>query len=898
MIFIFQGLDANGRPLLELHLRVQFYVDSASLVKDAGARRQYVRVLRQEAAVREAMLPAAVRVRLAALGQHIDGLRPPPPDQEDSELLYLREACNVDQLNAHCYRLRSHKHEPEPGSVRLYVRAAGLTVAPDSRPPASFPWPSIGKLSFDRKKFEIRAAESRITLYSSSDEKSKLLLSLCKETHQFSMKMAPKYTDILKREEEEKNCFAYTGTLNLPYTKDKNEQRISVISSTSSNTTSGIVSDRVHSEDELEIMIDSPPVSTVENSTLVRLTSDTPALVCGTQGSRCSSSGSTVVANAVETCVTPAASSETSGVYTMAGSAAIPVSDDGSLNYGSFRPRPRINRDASSLRSSSYQTESVSSISYRNLDGDLGVAPSECASFYNDESFISGDSVDGAEPTIPFRERADSGASGTGSFHGDGSDPTDRLHGPLSAVELSDLIVGRDEYPLAPIPPPPLVHEPQNSESDYVTLPRPVGHSYLPGHEDTAPSEDGYPDDDRPYSPPPPVPPKRIDSAVNHNTSLPNMLEAVNLIGNSALFQSASALFRPPPPYESDHQTFHEPRVSILHEPRASILHEPRASILHEPRSSILDCELSESLRELRLGIPVRDPPPYPGRAYPARFLPTGPHVTVLRAHASALTPSAEPTWAAPAPPPPLTVYTSQLARSQIEQYRRQLYSDVDYVVYPLQDPAISQQDYLDSKLAAMCPRGALCRSRGGGSTQALSDTYVRLPPCAIPPRREPPPPPFGRTVSDDNILNSLGSIPKSRRLPPPPPPSSSNLRRPPPREPLLKPTTDPLESIDIKTLREKSKNLDLPLIAALCNDKSLLKQTKAFVMPKHGDRERGERGHGKRPVSGSGGVGGKGPIRRGCHRHPGDALPALPHPTPRATANTYVPDPRPPAIA
>lgn len=32
--------------------------------------------------------------------------------------------------------------------------------------------------------------------------------------------------------------------------------------------------------------------------------------------------------------------------------------------------------------------------------------------------------------------------------------------------------------------------------------------------------------------------------------------------------------------------------------------------------------------------------------------------------------------------------------------------------------------------------------------------------------------------------------------------------------------------SLDICSLREKSKNLDLPLISALCNDKSLLKQT------------------------------------------------------------------------
>lgn len=38
---------------------------------------------------------------------------------------------------------------------------------------------------------------------------------------------------------------------------------------------------------------------------------------------------------------------------------------------------------------------------------------------------------------------------------------------------------------------------------------------------------------------------------------------------------------------------------------------------------------------------------------------------------------------------------------------------------------------------------------------------------------------------------------------------------------------------LDIALLREKSKHLDLPLISALCNDRSLLKQTKVLSNPK-----------------------------------------------------------------
>lgn len=75
------------------------------------------------------------------------------------------------------------------------------------------------------------------------------------------------------------------------------DQRVSVISSTSSNTTSGIVSDRVsaisklisnavfmgrsfpqvHSEDELEIMITSPPAPSTESLALAHLLDSAPA---------------------------------------------------------------------------------------------------------------------------------------------------------------------------------------------------------------------------------------------------------------------------------------------------------------------------------------------------------------------------------------------------------------------------------------------------------------------------------------------------------------------------------------------------------------------------------------------------------------------------------------------
>lgn len=63
---------------------------------------------------------------------------------------------------------------------------------------------------FQRKKFEIRgsnpgpSAGEKLVYYTSSDEKSKHLLMLCKVTHQFLMAIQPRLTEIQQKEEEGK----------------------------------------------------------------------------------------------------------------------------------------------------------------------------------------------------------------------------------------------------------------------------------------------------------------------------------------------------------------------------------------------------------------------------------------------------------------------------------------------------------------------------------------------------------------------------------------------------------------------------------------------------------------------------------------------------------------------
>lgn len=124
-------------------------------------------------------------------------------------------------------------------------------------------------MSLQKKKFEIRAEGSRdgrkFSYFTGSETDSKYLLALCKGTHIFQIELQPKLAEIRHLENEErrryKEKYVYSDSRDLqehrpsfrkrslrtgaPPTPDN---RISVISNTSSNTTSGVVScsDRMH----------------------------------------------------------------------------------------------------------------------------------------------------------------------------------------------------------------------------------------------------------------------------------------------------------------------------------------------------------------------------------------------------------------------------------------------------------------------------------------------------------------------------------------------------------------------------------------------------------------------------------------------------------------------------
>ncbi|KAI4460586.1 ferm domain (protein4.1-ezrin-radixin-moesin) family [Holotrichia oblita] len=880
------GLDANGRPALAFYFRVQFYVDSPLLLRDDTTRHHYYLQLRLNASSGAAGDHATGLAGLALqadLGDRSEStvFRPedyvPPGMREPAALRaieaahrthrnvsktearahFIAEACQLQApVNAHVFRLRASKAEIAPGSIMLAVCATGLRVCPDNNPPSTFLWSSIAKLSFERKKFEIRTNHEKLTLYTTSDEKSRLLLALCKAAHQFSMAVAPRLHEA-KREEEERrqrwDC----------------DQRVSVISSTSSNTTSGIVSDRVHSEDELEIMITSPPAPSTESLALAHLLDSAPAssrtsaasataalaaltfkdeesesskhdtsessakttasVKCA--GSQCSSSCSTVVVTPIQAKAKrrPSTSSslELGYSHTAQNSA---VSDATCVELDDIRePVYTVGTAAPSSHTSGVYTLS-SSDQYAT----------------SSEQFPTADQVDG----LTFRVRSNSNVSNSGSFRGDGSDPTDTKQALLTAEELSDLIVGR--YPSCKS-----VSHTLDSDSDYVTLPS---------------SYEGYA----------PIPPKRIDSEVLCMRDPPPYPENPTPV--------------PPPVYPSEEVaarfiTTRPPSILTAHTSVVSGSSTPSYSSPNQSQVPPIPPKLPRSSST------IISPNNYidvaatkAGVLFPCTFLPPPPQAPRQ-----------------PPPPPPMaTVYTSQLSRSQIEQYQQQMYSDVDFVVFPLKEPAISRQEYLEAKqgslLAALAhTQPMLYRSTPYlpryASSQNLSDTYVQLPVYGAPKTPQNPP--------------------KFRRLPPPPPPlpeKRSELR-------TLKidknaatvgddAAAKAAVALDIRTLREKSKKMDLPLISALCNDRSLIKQTKAFVMPKH-PQELAPRltpsssTKAKYPVSGLSSTRINKPARKtqpSSHRHPGDKLPEIPRDTttqkmteiPRATPNNYVlTDPR-----
>lgn len=419
-----------------------------------------------------------------------------------------------------------------------------------------------------------------------------------------------------------------------------------------------------------------------------------------------------------------------------------------------------------------------------------------------------------------MRSRSGSIVSTPGSFHGDGSDPSDTGHGtPLTAEELSDLIVGRSPKPCrGKYPSVATVSETLDSVADYVTLPPP------------------------PAPPPPRMSFKLTEPLVAHCGSAPHnafsskssesssyvarhgsmSTESQNSGGGKycseeAMLQrqiqfqhlaagfsshllmdtlpgshSAAAAAKPQPIClsTSDLSQLNEAtfaaaatqltKCQLLHQQRLQhhksctsiplraeeanarvITTKPHISLLRAQSTYVPSGSLMPSYSSaVTLHGATASPPSQPSshqlqQAPPLPPLPQPVHVSAgllskmgeMSLHAAnscaaASVPVVGPnnyldvrkSGAAflqqfhekfpppppqlyqrqpPPPPPPVRNHYSGCGNAppahllhyyphhQLDQYRQQLYSDVDYVMYPLKDPAISKQEYLDSKEAS-----------------------------------------------------------------------------------------------------------------------------------------------------------------------------------------------------
>lgn len=328
----------------------------------------------------------------------------------------------------------------------------------------------------------------------------------------------------------------------------------------------------------------------------------------------------------------------------------------------------------------------------------------------------------------------------TGSFRGDGSDPSS-ARPLLSADELSDLIVGR-------YPPRKTISNSMDSDCDYVTMPPPPPPPQLQSlsmdSDQQLPLQPSYPIEnidyvtinvqkkssipklDREREPPPPPPP-------------------YNIIQDDFVPLPPRRINPPPPPYTSQREKIQIPPPTpprndaiMPREPPPPPSFYPDMSTVSDPIPRIIKTTNDVTATLTPKPPPRIQPPTYPGDKMkptpvhaPVAALVVGPN-NYLDVHASQNGPMLLPYLTTPPtpPPPPMvyprqpppppsspplppqppssvaTVYTNQITRSQIEQYKQQLYSDVDYVMFPLKDPAVSKQEYIDAKqgslLAAM----------------------------------------------------------------------------------------------------------------------------------------------------------------------------------------------------
>nr|XP_010964377.2 FERM domain-containing protein 1 [Camelus bactrianus] len=236
-------------------LRVQYYVEDGRVIRDKAARHLYYchlkeRVLRSQCAHREEayFLLAALGLQ-ADLGNHREPAHRGPYFQpqayfpqwiitkrgsayilrhaptlhreqrglspKEAELRFIREACRLEDVPVHFFRLYKDKKEDRP-TVVLGLTLKGVQVYQEVHHAPQllydFPWSRVGKLAFLGKKFEIwpdgLPPARKLVYHTGCAWRSSHLLRLLRDSHQLHRALQPALRRLQQLEEvQEKKCY-------------------------------------------------------------------------------------------------------------------------------------------------------------------------------------------------------------------------------------------------------------------------------------------------------------------------------------------------------------------------------------------------------------------------------------------------------------------------------------------------------------------------------------------------------------------------------------------------------------------------------------------------------------------------------------------------------------------
>ncbi|KAM9679266.1 FERM domain-containing protein 1 isoform 1-T1 [Dama dama] len=154
-----------------------------------------------------------------ALHREQRGLSP-----REAELRFIREACRLEDLPVHFFRLYKDKKEDQP-TIILGLTLRGVQVFQEvNRTPQllyDFPWPHVEKLAFLGEKFELwphgQPAARRLVFRTGCAWRSRHLLRLLRTSHQLHLGLQRARQQLRQLEEaEEKQCYRESCVSDAP----------------------------------------------------------------------------------------------------------------------------------------------------------------------------------------------------------------------------------------------------------------------------------------------------------------------------------------------------------------------------------------------------------------------------------------------------------------------------------------------------------------------------------------------------------------------------------------------------------------------------------------------------------------------------------------------------------